>query len=1163
MIFLITQRLIETEYDDKQECLDVNWYRFISKIKNAQLIPISHCSKVFPDLVNLIKIDGIILSGGNDLYYVCPNKINKLRDDFEIELYKNAILYSIPVFAVCRGAQLLAEYYGATIKKVNNHINCKHDCFTVDNGNYILPKQVNSYHKYGIYNLENQKILAKDNDGCIEAFLCPGAFCCMWHPERHPQDLTTFKQYFNIDDCKAIVLCAGQGTRLRPLTNNIPKCMVKYKDVRIINYCYNALTTQIDKDNITFVTGYLNNKLQMKPVKKIFSKNYESTNMLVSLFLALESGPVIISYSDIVYNPTIVEKLINCEHDISVVVDHNWFQLWSKRMENPLNDVETLRFGSDGTIIEIGNKPTQLKEVEAQYIGLIKLSQKGIDIFKLVAKELDITKMSITPFLQEVINRGYKVYPVNIYGEWIEIDSPSDLLVDIDTSWYKIKHHFGTKASNIKRLSKMDLNCVLPYYCFTIKEWKQQLQPSFKEFVNQYSQVIIRSSAVDEDNIKESNAGMYDSVIANIETVDKAVLQVIESYNTENDNHQILVQPFVDNAIFFGVAFSHIIDTHSPYYVVSYGSKYNDVTGGNKCTTFYHYHNYLNYFTKWESSLYTLIQRCKLFFDHQYLDIEFCVLKDNKIKLLQIRPITTLPINIIDIELESISSFLKTTLNKKYDTLYGNRTFFDNMSDWNPAEIIGTVPTRLSASLYEELITDKVALQSRASYGYKDVSMHPLMVNIYGAYYIDIRVVFNSYLPAKTNKQVAEKLINYYLCKFSENIHLRDKIEFEILYTCFDPNMDLSHILTKNEELTFKQHLLEISKNAFLKIDSEIEKINYLNKQIENCNDLCMIIALCKEYGTNPFTGLARTAFIATVILNSLSISGHYKETLPYKTVSTEFLKHKQLVMDGKLCCSIFKKWYGHLRPGTYNLLSPSYKNNFSNYFPELNSLNVVSESFLDYQYQPGISKINTPKKLQEYLYENGWDMECKDFLNYAKKAIEGREYAKFIFTKCVSKILDIIGNDYDNQFLDIKDIICNRKSNIKYWRKEYQTALNRVNPNTILSEIDIFHILCNQEIPNFVSNKIIVADITTDTSIDVNGKIVLLKAADPGYDWLFSKGIIGLITCYGGANSHMVIRANELNLPSAIGIGENKFNELKNYKTIVLDCKNKNIKKI
>ena len=121
MIFLITQRLIETEYDDKQECLDVNWYRFISKIKNAQLIPISHCSKVFPDLVNLIKIDGIILSGGNDLYYVCPNKINKLRDDFEIELYKNAILYSIPVFAVCRGAQLLAEYYGATIKKINNH----------------------------------------------------------------------------------------------------------------------------------------------------------------------------------------------------------------------------------------------------------------------------------------------------------------------------------------------------------------------------------------------------------------------------------------------------------------------------------------------------------------------------------------------------------------------------------------------------------------------------------------------------------------------------------------------------------------------------------------------------------------------------------------------------------------------------------------------------------------------------------------------------------------------------------------------------------------------------------------------------------------------------------------------------------------------------------
>ncbi len=58
----------------------------------------------------------------------------------------------------------------------------------------------------------------------------------------------------------------------------------------------------------------------------------------------------------------------------------------------------------------------------------------------------------------------------------------------------------------------------------------------------------------------------------------------------------------------------------------------------------------------------------------------------------------------------------------------------------------------------------------------------------------------------------------------------------------------------------------------------------------------------------------------------------------------------------------------------------------------------------------------------------------------------------------------------------------------------------------------------------------------------------MLIKPTDPGYDWLFSRGIVGFITCYSGANSHMVIRANELNLPAAVGVGEKKFNTIKRH---------------
>ena len=69
---------------------------------------------------------------------------------------------------------------------------------------------------------------------------------------------------------------------------------------------------------------------------------------------------------------------------------------------------------------------------------------------------------------------------------------------------------------------------------------------------------------------------------------------------------------------------------------------------------------------------------------------------------------------------------------------------------------------------------------------------------------------------------------------------------------------------------------------------------------------------------------------------------------------------------------------------------------------------------------------------------------------------------------------------------------------------------------------------------------------------------IVLIKNADPGYDWIFSEKILGLITQFGGVNSHMVIRCSELDLPAIVGVGEKYFKEIQNSKKIELNCKAK-----
>ena len=67
--------------------------------------------------------------------------------------------------------------------------------------------------------------------------------------------------------------------------------------------------------------------------------------------------------------------------------------------------------------------------------------------------------------------------------------------------------------------------------------------------------------------------------------------------------------------------------------------------------------------------------------------------------------------------------------------------------------------------------------------------------------------------------------------------------------------------------------------------------------------------------------------------------------------------------------------------------------------------------------------------------------------------------------------------------------------------------------------------------------------------------KIILIESADPGFDWIFAQNIVGLITKYGGANSHMAIRCAEFGIPAAIGCGEQRFESIQNSKRVLLDC--------
>ncbi|MCV3422941.1 phosphocholine cytidylyltransferase family protein [Campylobacter lari] len=251
---------------------------------------------------------------------------------------------------------------------------------------------------------------------------------------------------------RAIILAAGFGSRLMPLTTDNPKCMVEYKNKKIIDYEIQAL-----KENgiheICVVGGYLFDVLKDYVGKnynlELFYKNenYDKTNMVQTLFCAREflqsciedRQDLIISYADIVYFKDSIEKIKQSKDDFAVIVDKSWKELWVKRFENPLDDAETLKLDND-FIVELGKKAKSYDEIQGQYIGLFKFSYHFLkEVLKtydeldrtLLYDEKDFKNMYMTSFLQILINKYKNAKAIEINGNWCEIDFMSDLEVEI------------------------------------------------------------------------------------------------------------------------------------------------------------------------------------------------------------------------------------------------------------------------------------------------------------------------------------------------------------------------------------------------------------------------------------------------------------------------------------------------------------------------------------------------------------------------------------------------------------------------------------------------------------------------------------------------------------------------------------------------------------
>ena len=992
------------------------------------------------------------------------------------------------------------------------------------------------------------------------------------------------------------VFLLGAG---RPSSGESPSAL-KYvaSNTTAIDWQIDSFKAIPDANNIHFLGGYrVDSIINSYPqLSYTVIPDWEKKGVLHTLLKApFSNRSLILSYSDTLFRKEAIQGMLSIDADIVFGVDSFWEKRYESRSVGDIQVAET---------VEIQDYEGEQSIVE--FTGLIYLKSKVVNLLP------DIDENDIGSSLIDLINYfqnlGFSLKPFDVSGNWSELNSPNDVA----------KFILGTKAETLDRLeSLVSKSHIGKQVRFTAAHWKDDPDIILNEIGKTFAGVnlVIRSSSKSEDSWSSSNAGGFKSLL-NISSIDRSkVLQsinsVIASYGeTLNDKDQVLVQEFLKDISLSGVVFTCGLETGAPYYRFNF----DDKTQSTESVTSGAYgdlrtilvsrlspQNLQQVEPKILPVLYA-VQEIEKLLSFDKLDVEFAIDLHGVVHIFQVRPITV-DHSKFEVDKSTIYESLKNNIlcfQAKQNTtpfIFGESAIFANMPDWNPAEIIGTRPKPLAFSLYRYLITNDVWAQQRFEFGYRDTRPCPLIVSFSGQPYVDVRASLNSFIPAKLSDDVAKRLADAYVSILSDNPHYHDKIEFNVAFTVWTPEF-LKYALgrlgpydvTSDDIYQLESALKNITCNALNSFKKTIDSINQLNKrrrsiELSNISVEDKIFSLlddCKRLGTLVFAHAARSGFVAITLLNGFVVEGVLTEKRRLEfmrsitTVAGEFEKDKQQYSLGNLSLEDLLGLYGHLRPGTYDIGNQAYWENPERYFVMKNMDALLSTTKFEF------SKAES-ENIKKILLELGASQTPDEIVDYLQQAIQMRESVKFEFTKNLSKALDLCVQLADSlsltreeiSFLEYHDLeqfklniidSIRLKEIVNYNQKKYQVSQLVELPGIIKKEVDFYCFERHFLQPNFVTVNKVSAHVIllNDDNLEVlTGSIVLIPQSDPGYDWLFGYKISGLITKFGGANSHMAIRAAEADLPAAIGVGEKLYEQIAKMKLIELDCCNQVIREV
>ena len=751
---------------------------------------------------------------------------------------------------------------------------------------------------------------------------------------------------------------------------------------------------------------------------------------------------------------------------------------------------------------------------------------------------------------------------------------------------------------------------------FEVASWHEQTEELLETIAQRFrkKKIVVRSSSLAEDSWTESLAGEFQSVLGvdaeDSSAVTDAVDLVIESYRrsdkTKGDgflNHQVLIQTFLEDVSSAGVVFTRDLHTGAPYIVINYDDQSgttDSVTGGSgqnlKTLVVYRGQE-----AGLEGSDLGRLVRAAYELERitscDSLDIEFAITSDGTVHLFQARPLAAshkwphLDLTRFRTMIGRAREFLANRVKPSE-----RRTVLSNMTDWNPAEMITTAPSPLAFTMYEYLITDSTWRRARAEVGYHAVPGKKLMVGVCGRPYIDVRNSFSSFVPATIPSALRDRLVDVWLDYLEDHSELHDKVEFEVVPTCM--SLDFGQDAERLRSAGFQNSEILLLENALLKLTDdmltqsvrpvvgEMDRVHTLWKRADEISRsqptlraVGTLLMDCREDGVLPFSILARYAFVGTVILRALVAQGvlehHEMESITHgvHTIAADVVSDMVKVQKGELELKTFLTEYGHLRPGSYDITSLRYDEAPDLYLGARDSgwaWKTDREPFRLSDRQRG--------EAERLLRSLGFTATVDQVMNFIVESIRGRENAKFAFSRNLSEALRLLchfGEAHgveraDMAYLNIHELLWSvdrsevddltglLKDRIAEARERFSFTSASHLPDLIFDADDMNLIRQRRTRPNFVTHKKVMARtvcLDEHSTADLAGRIVLIESADPGFDWVFSRKIAGLITMFGGANSHMAIRCAEFGIPAAIGCGSVLYEAARSGGSVELDC--------